>query len=68
MFDALRARNIALCIADSETRETPIVATADYAYFRLRDEGYGDADIAQMDRNRQASWRDGERRVRVLQA
>jgi len=46
VFDALRARNIALCIADSETRETPLVQTADYAYFRLRDEGYGDGDIA----------------------
>ena len=46
VFDALRARNIALCIADSETRETPLVHTADYAYFRLRDEGYGEADIA----------------------
>lgn len=46
VFDALRARNIALCFADSETRETPLVPTADYAYFRLRDEGYGDADIA----------------------
>jgi uncharacterized protein YecE (DUF72 family) len=46
VFAALRARNIALCIADSETRETPMVSTADYAYLRLRDEGYGDADIA----------------------
>src|SRR5688500_7895160 len=46
VFDALRARNLALCIADSETRETPLVQTADYAYFRLRDEGYGEADIA----------------------
>ena len=46
VFEALHARNIALCFADSETRETPLVHTADYAYFRLRDEGYGDADIA----------------------
>src|SRR5215218_4773397 len=46
VFDALRARNVALCIADSETRETPVVATADYGYLRLRDEGYGDGDIA----------------------
>jgi uncharacterized protein YecE (DUF72 family) len=45
-YDALRARNIALCIADSEKRETPAMTTADYAYFRLRDEGYQDADIA----------------------
>jgi uncharacterized protein YecE (DUF72 family) len=46
IFETLRSRNIALCIADSEARETPLVHTADYAYFRLRDEGYGDADIA----------------------
>jgi uncharacterized protein YecE (DUF72 family) len=46
VYDVLRARNIALCIADSELRETPIVTTADYAYLRLRDEGYGDGDIA----------------------
>jgi uncharacterized protein YecE (DUF72 family) len=47
VFDALHARNIALCIADSESRDTPIVSTADYAYLRLRDEGYGDAEISQ---------------------
>ena len=46
VFGALETRNVALCIADSETRETPMVSTADYAYLRLRDEGYGDADIA----------------------
>jgi uncharacterized protein YecE (DUF72 family) len=46
VFAALKSRNMALCFADSETRETPLVSTADYAYFRLRDEGYGDADIA----------------------
>jgi uncharacterized protein YecE (DUF72 family) len=46
VYDALKSRNIALCFADSESRDTPLVSTADYAYFRLRDEGYGDADIA----------------------
>ena len=45
VYDALRARNLALCIADSEKRNTPVMTTADYAYFRLRDEGYQDADI-----------------------
>jgi uncharacterized protein YecE (DUF72 family) len=54
VYDALRARNIALCIADSETRETPLVRTASYAYLRLRDEGYGDTDIAQWTRTAQA--------------
>ena len=45
VFGALRNRNLALCIADSEKMSTPVVMTADYAYFRLRDEGYQPADI-----------------------
>ena len=45
IFDALRRRNIALCVADSEKIHTPIEVTADYGYFRLRDEGYQEADI-----------------------
>jgi uncharacterized protein YecE (DUF72 family) len=45
VFEALRGRNLALCIADSEKMSTPIEMTADYAYFRLRDEGYQQADI-----------------------
>ncbi len=45
VFDCLRRKNIALCVADSEKMSTPVVVTADYAYFRLRDEGYQDADI-----------------------
>jgi uncharacterized protein YecE (DUF72 family) len=46
VFAALRARNFALCIADSEKMSTPVVGTADYSYFRLRDEGYQPDDIA----------------------
>jgi uncharacterized protein YecE (DUF72 family) len=45
VFEALRARNVALCVADSEKMSTPVEVTADYAYFRLRDEGYQAADI-----------------------
>ena len=45
VFDALRERNVALCIADSEKLSTPPEVTADYAYLRLRDEGYQQADI-----------------------
>ncbi len=41
----LRGRNLALCIADSEKMSTPVEMTADYAYLRLRDEGYQQADI-----------------------
>lgn len=47
VFGALRARNLALCVADSEKMSTPVVATADYTYFRLRDEGYQPADVKQ---------------------
>ena len=45
VFDMLRARNLALCVADSEKLSAPVEITADYAYFRLRDEGYQQADI-----------------------
>jgi uncharacterized protein YecE (DUF72 family) len=45
IFEVLRARNVALCVADSEKMSTPVEMTADYAYFRLRDEGYQEADI-----------------------
>ena len=45
VFDALKSKNIALCITDGEKVSAPLVATADYAYFRLRDEGYQSADI-----------------------
>ncbi len=45
VYDVLRNRNLALCIADSEKLSTPIETTADYAYCRLRDEGYQQADL-----------------------
>jgi uncharacterized protein YecE (DUF72 family) len=45
VFARLRARNLALCVADSEKFSTPVELTANYAYFRLRDEGYQPADI-----------------------
>ena len=40
VYERLRGRNLALCVADSPDRRTPLVATADYGYLRLRDEGY----------------------------
>jgi uncharacterized protein YecE (DUF72 family) len=46
VFDCLRSHGKALCVADSERLETPLEVTADFAYFRLRDEGYTDSDIA----------------------
>ncbi|HEY8536899.1 MAG TPA: DUF72 domain-containing protein [Vicinamibacterales bacterium] len=45
VYERLRARNLALCIADTDRLSTPLVETASYGYFRLRDEGYTDADL-----------------------
>ena len=36
----LRERNIALCVAETEERDTPDVVTADYAYYRYRKPTY----------------------------
>ena len=45
VYTRLHAKNLALCVADSEKLSTPLEITADYGYFRLRDEGYMPADI-----------------------
>ncbi len=41
----LRARSAALCIAESDELETPLVATAPFGYVRLRRDAYGDGDL-----------------------
>jgi uncharacterized protein YecE (DUF72 family) len=45
VFDHLKEHGKALCVADSEKLETPLEVTADFGYFRLRDEGYQADDI-----------------------
>jgi len=39
-WGTLRDRNIALCVAETEERETPDIVTADYAYYRYRKPTY----------------------------
>jgi uncharacterized protein YecE (DUF72 family) len=39
-WNTLRERNIALCVAETEERDTPDVVTADYAYYRYRKPSY----------------------------
>jgi len=46
VYERLQRRNLALCVADSEKLSTPVEITADYGYFRLRDEGYTPDHIA----------------------
>jgi uncharacterized protein YecE (DUF72 family) len=40
VYAALRARNAALCLAESEKLETPPEITADFVYLRLRKDSY----------------------------
>lgn len=47
VYERLRARNAALCIADTDKGTTPAVLTADFGYFRLRDEGYSKENLMQ---------------------
>lgn len=47
VYAALRVGNAALCIADTEDGHTPLVATADWGYLRLRDEGYTPTALAE---------------------
>ena len=61
VYDLLRGKNAALCFADTDTLTTPPVVTADFGYFRLRDEGYKRADLlrwAQLIQANAPAWRD----------
>jgi uncharacterized protein YecE (DUF72 family) len=44
----LRERNVALCVAETEERNTPDVVTADYAYYRYRKPTYTAEERAAM--------------------
>ena len=61
VYAALAAHNVALCIADFGDRTTPLRATARHGYFRLRDEGYQQADLerwAEAVAAQAAAWED----------
>jgi uncharacterized protein YecE (DUF72 family) len=61
VYDRLKNKNSALCIADTEKGTTPLAATADFGYFRLRDEGYTDEDLKKWSETVKqlgANWRD----------
>jgi uncharacterized protein YecE (DUF72 family) len=59
VYDVLRRRDAALCIADTESGTTPDVATASWGYLRLRDAGYAERDLeGWASRLRGAGWAD----------
>jgi uncharacterized protein YecE (DUF72 family) len=46
VYEALRERNVSLCVAESEKLEVPEVITADFVYYRLRKPDYTAEDVA----------------------
>jgi uncharacterized protein YecE (DUF72 family) len=45
VYQALRSRGAMLCIADTDDGDTPLVATADRGYLRLRREQYSEDEL-----------------------
>jgi uncharacterized protein YecE (DUF72 family) len=61
VFELLESRNMALCIADTETIATPKEITANYGYLRLRRGDYTDEDVkrwSEFVRQQNAKWSD----------
>lgn len=51
IYDLLRERNVALCLAESDEFQIPEVVTADFVYFRLRKPDYTPDDRARIAAN-----------------
>jgi uncharacterized protein YecE (DUF72 family) len=57
VFEVLRGRGTALCVAEDEELATPLVATADWGYLRLRRQDYDDAAVgAWAEKVRGQAW------------
>ncbi|MEO7651305.1 MAG: DUF72 domain-containing protein [Bryobacteraceae bacterium] len=48
-FEMLGNHGVALCVAESEKLEVPDIATADFAYYRLRKEAYSEKECATIE-------------------
>lgn len=63
VYDALRAHNLALCVAETDPGESelrvPFVSTADWGYLRLRKVTYSDAELrGWAEKVKQQAWKD----------
>ncbi|MEP7327418.1 MAG: DUF72 domain-containing protein [Gemmatimonadota bacterium] len=57
VYQALKSHDVALCVVDSDTGETPFVPTASWGYLRLRSEAYDQTKLqAWADRIRSQPW------------
>jgi len=48
MYEVLRQANVALCLAENESLETPHVLTADFVYMRLRKPDYTESELGSI--------------------
>jgi len=48
VYQALRDRNAALCVAETEKLDTPEIRTANYIYFRFRQPSYSADEVRQL--------------------
>jgi uncharacterized protein YecE (DUF72 family) len=59
VWATLRAHGASLCVAEGETLESPLIATADWGYVRLRRGEYPDAVIAEWAKKiRDQPWKE----------
>jgi uncharacterized protein YecE (DUF72 family) len=57
VYEVLRGRDVALCLAESEELATPVEETASWGYLRLRRQDYDDAALdGWADRLKARSW------------
>lgn len=59
VYDLLRAHDAALCVAEAETLTAPDVATASFAYFRLRKPPYDEVALRRLRRRSDDLLADG---------
>jgi uncharacterized protein YecE (DUF72 family) len=61
VFGALKAHNIAFCLAESDKLSAPLIATANFGYLRLRREDYTSDDVqrwAKVVESKDNEWSD----------
>ena len=57
VYETLRSKDAALCLADTDEGETPFVPTAPWGYLRLRRQGYEDSSLGEWaKRVQQQNW------------
>ena len=60
VFALMRQHQVALCVAESDTLQTPDVRTAPFACYRLRKSDYGPADMRKLKKQLLAQTMQGE--------